>query len=160
MMEQHPHRVDSDNREQAAHQALLKRLDQYANVMDSRFRIPGTRLRFGLDGLIGLVPVVGDLASMGLSLYILMEAMRIGAPASVVRRMGANIGLDFLVGLVPVAGDALDFAFKANERNVALLRDYSRAQLEPPEPDRKRSPLVWVLAGMGALLLVLVLIAL
>lgn len=155
--------------EQIRYAALLKRLDQYADVLDSRFQVPGTRMRFGLDGLIGLVPVVGDVFSLGLSLYLVAEALRIQAPASVVRRMVRNVGLDFLVGLVPVVGDALDFAFKANLRNAALLRDYAQTQLEPEPlpssplrtPRRQRpGPLVWVVAGLGALLLMALVAAL
>lgn len=146
--------------EHARHQALLKRLDRFASVMDSHFQVPGTRLRFGLDGLIGLVPVAGDTVTTLLGLYILLEAMRIGAPRAVVRRIAVNIGLDFLIGLVPVAGDALDFAFKANQRNTELLRDYTQAQLEPPRPESNKTPLVWVMAAMGAVLLVLVILAL
>lgn len=146
--------------ERERHQALLTRLDHFANLMDSRFQVPGTRLRFGLDGLIGLIPVVGDATAAVLGVYMLSEAVRIGAPGSIVRRIGGNILLDFLLGLVPVAGDALDFVFKANERNVALLRRYAQDRLAPPEPTAKRrSRLVWVMAALGLVLLTLVIIA-
>lgn len=150
--------------ERMQYEALLARLDRFADVMDSRFQVPGTGLRFGLDGLIGLLPVAGDAITTLLGLYMLGEAMKIGAPPSILRRITGNIALDFLdflVGLVPVAGDALDFAFKGHKRNAALLRDYATAQVAPPvAEERKRSPLlVWVMAAMGLVLLILVIIA-
>lgn len=147
--------------ERLQHEALLKRLNKFADVMDSRFHVPGTRLCFGLDGLIGLLPVAGDTVTTLLGLYMLVEAMKIGAPRSVLRRITTNIVLDFLVGLVPVAGDVLDFAFKGHARNAALLRDYVAAQVTPQTTaeEKKRSPLVWVMAVMGLLLLILVIIA-
>lgn len=148
--------------EKARHEALLGRLDRFAALMDSKFQVPGTGLRFGLDGLIGLVPVVGDFMTTGLGLYLYTEAVRIGVPSSIRRRIATNIALDFLVGLVPVAGDALDFFFKANLRNAELLREYSQVKLgPPPQPEgRSRNPLVWVMAGLGAVLLVLIIVAL
>lgn len=142
------------------HLALLARIDRFSGAMDSRFRVPGTRMRFGLDGLLGLIPVAGDTVTTVLSLYLIAEALKIGAPASVVRRMGVNVGLDFLVGLVPIAGDVLDFAFKANERNAAILREYTQQQVQPDDQRLPRGPLVWVLAGLGVLLLVFLLASL
>ena len=157
-MEQQTQPLTAAERER--HLALLKRLDGFAQSMDSQFGVPGTRFRFGLDGLIGLIPVVGDAATTMLGLYPIVEAMRIKVPGHVLRRMGVNVGLDFLVGLVPLAGDVFDLAFKANQRNVALLRDYSQNRLQPPKPVATKSPLVWVMAALGAVLLTLVLIAL
>lgn len=146
--------------ERVRHQALISRLDNFARIMDSNFQVPGTRMRFGLDGLVGLIPVVGDLTAAILGLYLLGEATKIGAPGSVKRRIAGNIALDFLLGLVPVAGDALDFVFKANERNVALLRNYTQGRLAPPAATAtRRSPLVWLMAAMGLVLLILVAIA-
>ncbi|WP_172962339.1 DUF4112 domain-containing protein [Hydrocarboniclastica marina] len=146
--------------DRARHEALLTRIDRFSSAMDNRFRLPGTRLRFGFDGLVGLIPVAGDAITTVLSLYLIGEALKIGAPASVVRRMGVNVGLDFLVGLVPIAGDALDFAFKANTRNVALLRNYTQSQIKPDETGKGLSPWVWVLAGLGALSLIFIIAAL
>jgi len=100
----------------------LDRLDTLAYRMDRAFRIPMTQIRFGWDGLIGLVPGVGDTLALAPAAYILNEARDMGASKSVLARMVANIGIDWVVGLVPFAGDILDVAVKSNTRNVALLR--------------------------------------
>jgi hypothetical protein len=90
--------------------------------MDSQFRLPGTRFRFGLDPLLGLLPVVGDLSTLAVSGALLLTMMRHGASGAVVVRMAFNILLDTLVGAIPLIGNIFDFAYKSNERNVALLR--------------------------------------
>lgn len=95
--------------------------------MDAAVSIPGTRWRIGLDGLLGLIPVVGDGVAAAIALYIVAEAYRLKAPPLLLLRMLANIALDFLVGLVPVFGDIADVGFRANRRNVELLR---RMQLD------------------------------
>jgi hypothetical protein len=100
----------------------LLRLDRLADLLDTRFRIPGTPIRFGLDGIIGLVPGLGDAAGAVLSLYILIESRAMGASWWAIARMLLNIGIDFLVGLIPILGDIFDIGWKANRRNVALLR--------------------------------------
>nr|WP_245190745.1 DUF4112 domain-containing protein [Jannaschia formosa] len=102
--------------------ARLDRLERLAAGMDSRFRIPGTRIRFGWDSIIGLVPGLGDVATLGPAGYILLEAQRMGAPPALLGRMALNSGLDWAVGSVPLLGDLLDVWLKANRRNVALLR--------------------------------------
>ncbi|MEQ8964949.1 MAG: DUF4112 domain-containing protein [Azospirillaceae bacterium] len=102
----------------------LDRLAAIAHLLDDAFRIPGTGLRFGLDGLVGLVPVGGDLLAAGVSAAIVLWAWRLGAPVPLVARMLGNVVLDGAIGTIPVAGDLFDFGFKANRRNVALLRRY------------------------------------
>ncbi|WP_232818210.1 DUF4112 domain-containing protein [Zobellella maritima] len=99
------------------------RLARLAWLLDSSIRLPGG-FRIGLDGIIGLVPGVGDLAAAGLSSYILMEAARMKVPGSLLARMGLNVLLELLVGTIPVIGDLFDFAFKANKRNVRLIEAY------------------------------------
>lgn len=103
-------------------EATLRRLDRFAHLLDDAFRIPLLGRRIGLDGIVGLVPGIGDAATALVALYPLIEARRLGAPSGLLLRMLANIGADALLGVVPLAGDLLDFAFKANRRNVALLR--------------------------------------
>jgi len=90
--------------------------------MDSQFVLPGTNFRIGLDPLIGLIPVVGDLTSSLVSTYPIWEARRLGAPKRLIARMMANTLFDTAVGLVPVVGDAFDALFRSNMINMALLR--------------------------------------
>lgn len=103
------------------HRDQIERLRRIATAMDSSFGVPGTRVRFGLDPLLGLVPGVGDLAGAAVASLIVFEARRMGVPRRVYARMMANVLIDFLVGSVPIAGDALDFWFKPSKKNIALL---------------------------------------
>jgi hypothetical protein len=98
-----------------------RRLRRLAWLLDSAIPIPGTRFTVGIEALIGLIPFLGDLIGVALSSFILKEAARLGAPRSVLWRMGFNVALEGLVGMVPLAGDVFDAAFKANQRNVRLL---------------------------------------
>jgi hypothetical protein len=89
--------------------------------MDELVRVPGTRIRFGLDALIGLIPGAGDVVTSGVSAYMLLAATRLGASPAVIARMAGNIVLDLVVGAIPVLGDVFDIGWKANVRNAALL---------------------------------------
>jgi hypothetical protein len=95
-----------------------------ARILDNAFGIPGTRIRIGLDPIIGLIPGIGDLVGSGLSAYILWLGARAGAPVPVLARMLINILIDMLVGSLPLVGDLFDAGWKANQRNVDLLEDY------------------------------------
>jgi hypothetical protein len=100
----------------------LRWVERIARLMDSQFRVPGTGFRFGLDPLLGLVPIVGDLSTTAVSIALLLTMLRYGASGSVAVRMALNILLDTVVGAIPILGNVFDFAYKSNERNVALLR--------------------------------------
>jgi len=100
----------------------LARLDALAKLLDVAFILPGTNIRYGIDGLIGLIPVVGDIIVTALSLWLVREARALGAPWHVTARMLTNVAIQGVVGTVPVAGDAFDVLFRANVRNVRLLR--------------------------------------
>jgi hypothetical protein len=100
----------------------LARLDAVAKLLDVAFIVPGTSIRYGIDGLIGLIPVVGDLIATALSLWLVREAKALGAPWHVTVRMLGNVAVQGVVGMVPVAGDAFDVLFRANMRNARLLR--------------------------------------
>jgi hypothetical protein len=103
----------------------LERLRWLGNLLDNSIRVPGTNFRFGLDTIIGLVPGIGDLAGGALSLYIIVEAARLGVPRPLLLRMGYNVAVDALVGAVPVLGDLFDAGFKANLRNLALVQRHA-----------------------------------
>lgn len=103
---------------------VLDELDQLASWLDARWRIPGTRIRFGLDALLGLLPGIGDLAATGPALYLVWRAHRLGVPKRLTARMLANVGLDTVAGSVPLLGNVFDLFFKASRRNHALLRDH------------------------------------
>jgi hypothetical protein len=102
--------------------AIERRLERYARVMDVAFRIPGTPIRFGADSLIGFIPGVGDIAALGLSGYLIFEANRLGVPDRLMAKMIGNVAVDAVVGSVPIVGDIFDVAFKANMRNLGILR--------------------------------------
>lgn len=100
----------------------VARAERLAHVMDRAVRVPGTQIRLGLDSILGIVPGVGDTLALAPSAYIMSEAHRLGVPRSVLMRMAANLGVDWLIGLVPLVGDLFDVGWKANMRNVALMR--------------------------------------
>jgi hypothetical protein len=102
----------------------IARIEALAQLLDTAFVVPGTNVRFGLDALIGLVPGIGDAITTFLSLYIVGEARALGVPPLLIGRMLANVALDGIVGAVPLFGDAFDVAFRANRRNMALLREH------------------------------------
>jgi len=102
----------------------IARLDALANLLDTAFFVPGTNIRFGVDALIGLIPGIGDAVTTALSLYIVHEARQLGAPRHLIARMLANVALDGVVGAVPFLGDAFDVMWRANRRNMTLLRNH------------------------------------
>lgn len=128
----------------------LRRLDTLGYLLDSSIRVPGTKFRFGADAIVGLVPGLGDAAGSLMSAYIVVQAARLGAPASSLLRMLLNVGIEALVGAIPFAGDLFDAVFKANLRNLALLH----AELERPGSTRRSSTAV-VVAVVIALMAIL-----
>lgn len=136
-----PHDPEHARRRAAARQ----RVARLAQWLDGLIAIPGTRLRFGIDSLIGLIPGVGDVAGMLLGGMILVEGLRAGAPNHVVVRMLSNTLLDGLVGAVPLLGDLFDFAFRSNARNARLLLDHldgQERQAQAPAAPVRRGPLL------------------
>jgi hypothetical protein len=130
-------------------------LELIAHWMDRVFRIPGINIRFGLDVLVGLIPGLGDTATSFVSLYILQAASQAGVPRVTVARMALNIALDYIVGIVPIVGDMFDVYWKANVRNVELMRRHARAN---PEQERRLewSDRLFVFGLMALLVLILV----
>ncbi len=115
-------RTASRRQAPASVEQSLLRLEALAQLMDGAFFIPGTKIRVGLDALIGLVPIAGDLISSIVSSYLIWEARQLGASRWVIGRMIANTTIDTVFGAVPIVGDAFDVVFRANLKNLALLR--------------------------------------
>ena len=109
----------------------LLALRRFARLMDEAFEIPGTRMRFGLDALLGLIPGIGDVIGSILSTWIIAGALRHRVPARVIARMVLNVTIDLLFGAVPVAGDVFDFLFEENMKNMRLLEAH-RNRVRPP----------------------------
>jgi hypothetical protein len=105
----------------ARERADTRDIEALARWLDTRFVVPGTNWRFGLDSIIGLVPGVGDGVTALLGAYIILRARELGAPTSLLARMAGNLVLDSVFGAVPLVGDVFDFAFKSNAKNVRLL---------------------------------------
>jgi hypothetical protein len=137
-----------------------------AGWLDGLFTVPGTRMRVGLDSLLGLIPGVGDVAGLVLGGVIFVESLRVGAPRSVLARMLANLVVDAVGGAVPVLGDLFDFGYRAHARNAKLLLDHldeREAVSAAPAPARSKAMAVLViglwlgllgLAATGAYLLI------
>ena len=106
----------------------LARFEMLAKLLDVVFILPGTKIRYGVDGILRLVPVVGDLLATAFSLWLVREARALGAPWHVTARMLGNVAVEGVVGMVPIAGDAFDVLFRANMRNVRLLRRWLERQ--------------------------------
>jgi hypothetical protein len=134
----------------------LERLRRLGNLLDNSIRVPGTNFRFGLDTIIGLVPGIGDLAGGALSLYIIVEAARLGVPRPLLLRMGYNVAVDALVGAVPVLGDLFDAGFKANLRNLALVQQHA----DRPVASRRSSRRFAAVLAIGLFLLLAAAVAL
>lgn len=124
------------------HDVRLDALRRWAVLLDSYFRVPGTRIRFGLDAIIGLVPGLGELSAPVFAGMILLQAARLRLPLVVQARMVLNAGLDMLLGLVPLLGDVADVFWKANLRNLALLERHARPGTPPARSD-------YIVVGLG-----------
>ena len=129
-----------------SHARTLAALRKWSVLLDSAFRIPGTRLTFGLDPLIGLIPGLGDLTTPFFAVVLLLHAVRLRIPKVIQVRMLINAVLDLVIGLIPVVGDFFDFGLKANVRNLALLERYAH-----PGAKASRGDWIFVLAVIGVL---------
>lgn len=107
-----------------SYDADRRRLAHIAWLLDNSIPLPGFNFRIGLDAILGLIPGIGDMLGVLLSTYIVREAARLGAPPSLLTRMAFNVALEGIVGLVPFLGDVFDAAWKANQRNFALLETH------------------------------------
>ena len=127
----------------------LVALRKWATLLDAAFRVPGTSFRFGLDAVIGLIPGLGDIGTAFFSVMILLHAVRLKIPKTVIFRMLLNSGLDMLAGTIPLVGDLFDAGYKANLKNMALLERHAEPGIPPSRSDR-----VFVGVAIGILLLI------
>lgn len=116
-------------------QRRLELLKQVARLLDSAIAVPGTSRTIGLDPILGLIPGLGDLVSPIFTIGVIWQARELGVPRVVQLRMIFNAAIDALVGLVPLAGDLFDFAWKANDRNMALLERHAYEVQTPSASD-------------------------
>ena len=106
-------------------------LDHLSRLFDTAFVLPGTNIRYGIEAILRLIPGVGDVAASALSAFLLYQAYRLGVPRHLFVRMLANVAMEGIVGSVPFLGDAFDVAFRANRRNVRLLREHFERAGQP-----------------------------
>ena len=121
-----------------------------ALIMDEVIRVPGTKFRFGLDPLLGLIPGLGDTSSALVSAFALIQAARLGVPKILLARMSVNILLNEIIGIVPVFGDAFSFWFKSNARNHQIIKEH----VATPGSVAKRSDWIFVIAVLVVLVLI------
>jgi hypothetical protein len=125
----------------------LERLRGLARLLDTAVGIPGTRIRVGLDAILGLIPGGGDIAGAALSGVIVLVALRNGVPPAVLWRMVGNVAVDTVIGAIPLLGDLFDVAWKANTKNVQLLEQFT----EQPQTVTTRSRVLGILVAVVAL---------
>lgn len=122
--------------------AALDRLERVTWLLDSALSVPGTSVRFGADAAANLLPGLGPLVSKGVSAWLIIEALRLGVPRAVLLRMAGNVALDAAIGAVPLAGWVADAFFRANRRNMNLLRAHlvhgTPQPARPPPADAMR----------------------
>ena len=112
--------VDLDDLPETIDEAAIERMERVAELFDYLVRVPGTDFRVGIDPLVGAIPVVGDVISAGVSLYIVLESARLGVSYQTLIRMLANVAVDVGGGAIPYLGGVFDAVFKANKRNLEL----------------------------------------
>ena len=136
-------RANSENDRQRSVASARRRLDRLAKLMDSALRIPGTKIRFGADSALNLIPGAGTVVAQSMSAYVIWEARRLGVPNSIMMKMIGNLLIDTAISSVPVVGWVGDVFYKANLKNVALLREHldrdGRVIDVVPEPVNNRT---------------------
>jgi hypothetical protein len=105
-------------------QSVRQRLEVMETLLENALVVPGTRFRFGLDAILGVIPVVGDLISAAMGAWIVWEARNLGMSRWQLLRMSANVGVDTAIGAIPLVGDAFDFVFRSNSRNLRIIRKH------------------------------------
>jgi ABC-type antimicrobial peptide transport system permease subunit len=130
----------------------LQWLRVWADLLDTRFRVPGTHIRFGLDPILSLVPGLGELVSPAFAIALLVQGLYQGVPRVILVRMVMNAFVDALVGAVPVAGTVADVFWKANRDNLTLLERYAKPGARPSRGDYTFVYIVAALTGLVMLI--------
>jgi Domain of unknown function (DUF4112) len=102
--------------------SVRQRVEALEHLLERSFHIPGTKIPFGLDSIIGLVPVLGDLVTAAMGAYMVWEARNLGMGKFQLLRMAANVGIDTAIGAIPLAGDAFDFLWRSNSKNLRIIK--------------------------------------
>lgn len=134
-------------------QSELDRLEQFAHWLDTAFEVPGTRFRFGLDPILGLIPGFGDFVGLVAAVYLLSVAQRFGLPKVTVVRMMLNVGIDMVVGSIPLVGDLFDAAWKVNKRNLEIVKRHLRENQSPGRRRARRSDQIFAAGAVILLIL-------
>ncbi|HST37375.1 MAG TPA: DUF4112 domain-containing protein [Allosphingosinicella sp.] len=113
--------------------SVRQRVEAMEGLLERAFHLPGTRLRVGLDSVIGLIPVVGDLIAAAMGAWLIWEARNLGMSKFHLARMAGNLGFDTLIGAIPLAGDLFDLAFRSNTRNLRIVKRW----LDKHHPETK-----------------------
>jgi uncharacterized protein DUF4112 len=129
--------------------AMLRELRAWADLLDSRFRIPGTQIRFGIDPILSLIPGLGELTSPAFTVLLLVQGLRQRVPKVILVRMVANALIDALIGAIPIAGNIGDIFWRANTANLALLERHAQPGRRPTTGDYA---FVWAMAAVLGLL--------
>ena len=142
------------------------KLHRLSTLLDDAFTIPGTSIRIGWDGLIGLIPVVGDFLGAFLSLFIVVQGIRLKVPKLVLIRMLCNIAVELLAGMIPILGDLFDISWRANKKNYALIERHIYQELQAfgthqalpstTEPISEQIPLLLVGLILAALIILII----
>lgn len=112
-------------------QSVRQRVAALEGILERLFVVPGINRPVGLDSIVGLIPVVGDLATAAMGAYLVWEARNLGLPKWKLARMAANVGFDTAIGAIPLVGDAFDFFWRSNTRNLKIIRKH--LDKHPPE---------------------------
>ena len=121
----------------------LKWVERVSYLMDEKFRFPGTNFRFGLDPLINLIPIVGDLSGFAVSSMLVLAMAKHGVSRKVLIMMCLNIALDSTIGAIPIIGQVFDFTYKSNSRNIKLLKEHYN---EGKHQGSGKDVIYWVIA--------------
>ncbi|MEP3052337.1 MAG: DUF4112 domain-containing protein [Erythrobacter sp.] len=104
--------------------SIRRRIETMEKLLERSFTIPGVNIPVGLDAIVGLIPVVGDIVTTALGAYVIWEARNLNIPKWKLWRMGANVAFDTVIGLVPVVGDAADLLYRSNTKNLRIIRKH------------------------------------